>query len=256
MQAGCPWGRVPEPSFCVCELGSSAQRVGLLRGTAEIMCMECLRHGGHLPRRLLHPLHPWPTRHAEGRLQRPCSLSIRPGCWPSSPNGAALVAQFREPPEEPRASFLAWPSIPCVSLGADRWEDRLSGSPSCSSIFSFSESGWPGGGSSFLLIMGWHLPFLWGGCPPRSDPTAHSLAVPSRCLAPPAPGSLCPLAWVCGHKWLTGTGPTSNHCSCFPGSVFWCLPCFCIMTGASISETWKKGMTKWPGTWWARPWAL
>lgn len=66
MQAGCPWGRVLEPSFYVCELGSSAQRVGLLRDTAEITCMECLRHGGHSPKRLLRPLHPWPTRHAEG----------------------------------------------------------------------------------------------------------------------------------------------------------------------------------------------
>lgn len=102
------------------------------------------------------------------------------------------------------------------------------------------------GGSSFLLVMCWHLPFLWGGCPLCSDPTTHSVAVPSPCLAFPALGLLCPLAWVCGPKWPTGTGPTNNHCSCFPESVFWCFPRFCIMIGASIAETWKKGMTKWP----------
>lgn len=101
------------------------------------------------------------------------------------------------------------------------------------------------GGSSFLLVMGWHLPFLWGGCPLCSDPTTHSLAVPSPSLAFPALGCV---PW---HEFVgpsgSGTGPTNNHCSCFLESVFWCLPCFCIMIGASIAETWKKGMAKWPG---------
>lgn len=53
VQAGCPWGRVLELSFCICELGNSAQWVGLSRGIAEITCTECLLHGGHSAKQLL-----------------------------------------------------------------------------------------------------------------------------------------------------------------------------------------------------------
>lgn len=34
-------------------------------------------------------------------------------------------------------------------------------------------------GRSFLRVMGWHVPFIWGGCPPHLDSTAAASLSPA-----------------------------------------------------------------------------
>lgn len=78
---------------------------------------------------------------------------------PRPQTGQLWWLSSKSPQRSPRASFLVSLLIPRVGLGADQQEDRLSGSPSLSYVLRCSVTKWPERGSSFLLVMGRHVPF-------------------------------------------------------------------------------------------------
>lgn len=169
-----------------------------------------------------------PRGPSEGRK----SIQRAPAAGPF-PHVGSFGGSFPEGPKDPLSRLISVALGPrCGWIwGQTERKTAFQDSPSFFSIFPVSVTTRPGDGEQPPSVVGLHVLFIWGGCPLHSDPTGSSLAVSSPCLVPPAQGSLHPTAglMVCGHDWPPGVGPGSDHFSCFPRSVVWCLPRFCIL---------------------------